>query len=56
MKDEVAAYKVPHIVNLLSTTNGRGILDGYLNMKKMVSKHISLIDSLEEALNHLEIK
>jgi hypothetical protein len=56
MKDEYAAYKVHRIVNLLPTTDGRGILDGYLNMKKKVAKHLSLIDSLEEVLNHLRIK
>jgi hypothetical protein len=34
MKDEYAAYKVYHIANFISTTDGRGILDGYVNMKK----------------------
>jgi hypothetical protein len=56
MKDEYAAYKVHHIAHLLSTTDGQGILDGYLNIKKKVAKYLSLIDSLEEALNHLGIK
>jgi hypothetical protein len=56
MKYEYAAYKVHHIANLMSTTDEREILDGYLNMKKKMVKYLSLIDSLEEALNHLGIK
>jgi hypothetical protein len=34
MKDKYTAYKIYHIANLMSTTNGKGILDGYLNLKK----------------------
>jgi hypothetical protein len=56
MKDEYAAYKVHQIANFLSMTDGRGILDDYISMKKKVAKYLSLIDSLEEALNHLRIK
>jgi hypothetical protein len=53
---EYAAFKFHYITNLMYTTSGRGILDGYLNLKREVAKHLSLIDSLEEALNHLRIK
>jgi hypothetical protein len=56
MKDEYTAYKVHHLANLMSTTDGRGIMNGFLSMKKKVAKHLRLIDSLEEALNHLGIK
>jgi hypothetical protein len=56
MKDEYAAYKVNHITNLMSITDEPKILDGYLNMKRKVAKHQSLIDSLEEVLNHLGTK
>jgi hypothetical protein len=55
-KDEYAAYKVHHIANLMSTTDGQGILDGYLNMKRKVAQHLSIIDSLGKALNYLRIK
>jgi hypothetical protein len=56
MKDEYAPYKVYHLANLILTTDGQGILDDNLNMKKKVAKHLNVIDSLEEALNHLKIK
>jgi hypothetical protein len=56
MKDEYTAYKVSHIANLMSTTDGRGILDGYLNTKRKVAQQLSVIDSLGKALNHLRIK
>jgi hypothetical protein len=56
MMDEYAAYKVHHVASLMSTTDGRGILDGYLNIRKKVAKHLSLIDSLEQALKYLRIK
>jgi hypothetical protein len=56
MEYEYAAYKFNHIANLMSTTDGRGILDGYLIMMRKMAKHLSLIHSLEEALNHLGTK
>jgi hypothetical protein len=55
MEDEYAAYKVHYIANLMSTTDGRGILDGYLNMNKKVARHLDLIISLEKALDYRKI-
>jgi hypothetical protein len=56
MKYEYTAYKINHVAKLMSITNERGILDGYLNMKRKVAQHLGLIDSLEEVLDHLGIK
>jgi hypothetical protein len=56
MKDEYSTYKVHLIANVMSTTDGRAILDDYLNMKRKVVQHLSVIDSLGKALNHLRIK
>jgi hypothetical protein len=40
----------------MSTTDRRGILEDYLNIRKKAAKHLSIIDSLEQALKHLGIK
>jgi hypothetical protein len=56
MVDKYGAHKVNHIANLMSTTDGGEILDDYLNIKRKMTKHLSLIDSLEEGLNHLGTK
>jgi hypothetical protein len=44
------------MATLMSTSDGQGILDGYLNIKKWMAKHLSLIGFLEGALNHPSIK
>jgi hypothetical protein len=56
MVDEYATYKVSHIVNLLSTVEGKKILEGYINLKGRITKNQDLIFSLQEALDHLKIK
>jgi hypothetical protein len=38
------------------TTDGQGILDGYLNLRRKVAIHLSLVVSLGKALNHLHMK
>jgi hypothetical protein len=55
MEDEYASYKIHHITNLMATTDGKGILDGYLNCKKKTAQHLDLLGSLEKALGDLNI-
>jgi hypothetical protein len=56
IKDGYIAYKIHQIATLISTTDWQGILDGYLNLKRKVAIHLSLVGSLGKALNHLHIK
>jgi hypothetical protein len=53
MNDSNAAYSIHHIYSLISRTDGRDILDDYLNMKRKVEQHLSVIDFIEKALNQL---
>jgi hypothetical protein len=39
----------------MATSDGREILDGYLNLNKEVTKHLDLLESLDKALEHLNI-
>jgi hypothetical protein len=56
MEDEYEAYKIHHIANLMATSDGRGILDGYFNLNKKMAKHLDLLESLDKALEHLIIR
>jgi hypothetical protein len=56
MEDDYASYKIHHMAILMSTSDGKGIFDGYLNIEKKAAKHLSLIGSRGGALNHLSIK
>jgi hypothetical protein len=55
VRDEYAAYKIHHLATLMFTTDRQEILDGYLNLGRKVAIHLSLVGSLEKALNHLHI-
>jgi hypothetical protein len=56
MVDEYAAYKVSHVANMLSTSEGKNILKGYLSIHEDVPDNQDLIRSLETALKHLQLK
>jgi hypothetical protein len=55
MEDEYASYKIHHIANLMATSDGKGILDGYLNYKKKTAQHLDLLGSIDKALEDLKI-
>jgi hypothetical protein len=51
----LTGYKVHHITNLIATSDGQGVLDGYLNFGKKVAKYLNLVESLEKAIDHLNL-
>jgi hypothetical protein len=56
MEDEYASYKIHHMATLMSTPDGQGILDDFINIEKKAAKHLTINGSLEGVLNLLSIK
>jgi hypothetical protein len=54
--NEYYAYKINQVANLLSSEDGKKILNGYISLNKKIARNQDLVEDLKEALKELNIK